>query len=178
VFFNNACYILSDGDAVCWCGVLEKASVVGKVNDLEQYVLKVTPVKSSGNAASTRTAGEAELWHRRCNHVGLENLKRAATRVDGMPSSVADAKRVIGTVCVPCVDGKMAQAPIPRSATATTKCNLVHTDIGGPLNEALGGLISFMTALEDSTGFITATPIKTKGMAPQCSKRVLRSLRR
>jgi len=28
--------------------------------------------------------------------------------VDGMPSSVADAKRVIGTVCVPCVAGKMS----------------------------------------------------------------------
>ena len=105
VFVGNACYILSDGDAVHSSGVLDKASVVGKVNDLEQYVLKVTPVKASACAASTRIAREAELWHSRFNHLGLENLKRAATMVDGMPSSVADAKRVIGTVCVPCVAG-------------------------------------------------------------------------
>jgi len=59
--------------------------------------------------------------------------------VDGMPSSVADAKRVIGTVCVPCVDGKMVQSPIPCSSTATIKCEHVHTDIGGPLIESLGG---------------------------------------
>jgi len=37
--------------------------------------------------------------------------------------------------------------------------------VGGPLTESLGGSIYFITALEDSTGFTTATPIKTKGMA-------------
>jgi len=65
--------------------VLDKASVVGKVNDLEQYMTKVTPVKAFTNATSTRIAGEAKLWHSRFNHLGLENLKRAATMVDGMP---------------------------------------------------------------------------------------------
>jgi len=85
--------------------------------------------------------------------------------VDGMPSSVASAERVVGTVCVPCVDGKVVQAPHPRSSTKTTKCELVHTDMGGPLMESLGGSIYFITALEDRTGIITATPIKTKGMA-------------
>jgi len=34
----------------------------------------------------------------------------------------------------------------------------VHTDIGGPLTELLGGSLYIMRALEDSTGFITATP--------------------
>jgi len=176
LFVGNACYILSDGDAVHSSGVLDKAFVVGKVKDLEQYVLKVTPVKASTCAASTRIAGEAELWHRRFNHLGLKNLKRAATMVDGMPASVADAKRVIGTVCVPCVDGKMVQSPSPRSLTATTKCELVHTDIGGPLTESLGGSLYLMTALEDSTGFITATPIKTKGMAREVLKTRIKQL--
>jgi len=85
VFFGNACYIRSDGDAVRSSGVLDKASVVGMVNDLEQNVLKMTPVKASANAASTRIAGQAELWHRRFNLLGLENLKRASTMVDGIP---------------------------------------------------------------------------------------------
>jgi len=170
VFVGSACYILSDKDAVHLSGVLDKASVVGKGNDLELYVLRVTPVKASACAAATRIAGEAELWHRRFNHLGFENLKRAATMVDGMPSSAADAKRVIGTVFVPCVDGKMVQSPSPRSSTATTKCYLVQIDTGGPLTESLGGSLYFMTALEDSKGFITATPIKTKGMAPEVRK--------
>jgi len=101
VFVDNACYILSDGDAALSRRVLDKSSVVGKVNNLEQYVLTVTPTKASAHAASTRIAGEAELWHRRFNHLGSEKIKRAATMVDGMLSSAADAKREIGTVCVP-----------------------------------------------------------------------------
>jgi len=139
-------------------------------------VLKVTPVKMSANAASTRIAGEEELWHRRFNHLGIENLQRALKMVDGMPSSVADAERVVGTVCVPCVDGKVVQAPHPQSSTKTTKCELVHTDMGGPLTESLGASTYFITALEDSTGFITATPIKTKGMASQVLKTRIKQL--
>jgi len=176
VLVGDACYILSDGDAVRASGALDKALVVGKVNVQEQYVLKVTPVQASANAASTRIAGEAELWRRRFNHLGTENLKRAAKMVDGMPSSVADAERVVGTVCVPCVDGKMVQAPHPRSSTQTTKFELVHTDVGGPLTESLGGSIYFITALEDSAGFITATPIKTKGMASKVLKTRIKQL--
>jgi len=58
---DNACYNFRDGGAVRLSGVLDKASVVGKVNDLEQYLLILTPVQPSANAASTRIAGEAEL---------------------------------------------------------------------------------------------------------------------
>jgi len=176
VFVGVAWYILSDGDDVRSSGVLDKASVVGKVNDQEQYVLKVTPVKASANAASTRISGEAELWHLRFNHLGIENLKRAVKMVDGMPSSVTDAERVVGTLCVPCVDEKIVQAPHPRSSTKTTKCELVHTDVGGPLTESLSGSIYFVTALEDRTGFITATTIKTEGMASQVLKTLTKQL--
>jgi len=159
VFDNNACYILCDCGAVRWSGVLDKASVVGKVSDLEQYVFKVAPV-----------AAKEELWHRRSNHFGWENLKRAAKMIDGMPLSVADAERVIGTMCVPCVDGEMIQSPSPRSSTATNKCDLVHNDIGGPFTESWGRFIYVMRELEDSTGFIMTTPIKTRGMAPHVLK--------
>jgi len=176
VFIGDACYNFSDMDSVLASGVRNEASVVGKVNDREQYVLKVTIVKASANAASTRIAGEAELWHRRFIHLGFENLKRAAKNVDGMPSSVANAEHVVGTVCVPCVDGKMVQAPHPRSSTKTTKCELVHTDMGAPLTESLGGSIYFITALEDSTAFITAPPIKTKGMASEVLKTRIKQL--
>jgi len=36
VFVGDACYILSDGDDVRSSGVLDKALVVGNVNDQEQ----------------------------------------------------------------------------------------------------------------------------------------------
>jgi len=147
VFVGDACYILSDGDAVHATGVLKKASIAGKVNYRAHCVLKATPVKVPANAAATRIACKAELWHRRFNYLGIANLKRASSIVDGMTSSVADAGRVFGTVCVTCGDGEMVQAPHSRTSTKTTKCELVHTDMGGPLTESLGGSIYFITAL-------------------------------
>jgi len=37
---------------------------------------------------------------------------------------------------------------------------------GAPLAESLGGSVYFMPLMEESAGFITATPIKTKGILP------------
>jgi len=156
--------------------VLAKASVVGNVNSLETYALQVTPVKASASAASTRIAGEAEMRHRRLNDLGFENLKWPIKMVEGIPSTVADAKRIDCKFCVPCVDGRMVQAPHPRSSTKTIKCELVHIDIGGLVTESLGGSFYFMTVLEDSTGFITATPIKTKSMVPVVLKTRIKQL--
>ena len=42
--------------------------------------------------------------------------------------------------------------------------------MGGPLTESLGGSIYFITALDDGSGFITATPITTKGMTSEVLK--------
>jgi len=177
VFVCDACYILSDKEAVLFAsGVLSNTSVVGSVNESESYVLKVTPVTASARAASTRMGGKAQMWHGRFNHLGFENLKRVVGMVDGMPIKVAHAKRVPGTVCVPCVDGKMARSPHHRSKTTTTKCELVHTEVDGPLKASLGGSVYFVTLTEDCTGFIMATPIKSKGMVPDVLKTRIKQL--
>ena len=177
VFVGDAWYILSDGEAVLASGVLSNTSVVGSVNESENCVLKVPPVTASARAASPHMDGEAELWYRRFNHLGLENLKRAVGMVDGIPSTEADAKRVPGTVCVPCVDGKMARSPHHRSTTITTKCEFVHTDVDGPLTASLGGSVYFVILMEDSTGFIMATPIKSKGMVTDVLKARIKQLK-
>ena len=52
----------------------------------------------------------------------------------------------------------------------------MHTYTGGPRTESLGGSLHFVTTLEDSTGFITATPIKTKGIAPEVLKTRIKQL--
>jgi len=61
VFVGESCHILSDGEAVLASGVLNNASVISLVNESEKYVLKVTPLRVSESAASTRMHGEAEL---------------------------------------------------------------------------------------------------------------------
>jgi len=120
--------------------------------------------------------GESKLWHRRFNHSGLENLEQVVRMVDGMPSTVALAKREPGTACVPRVYGKMARSPHRRSTTTTTKCELVQTDVDGPSTASLGGSVYFVTLMEGSSGFITATPIKSKGMVPDVRKARIKQL--
>jgi len=44
---------------------------------------------------------------------------------------------------------------------------VIHKGVDGPLTASLGVSVYFMTLMEYSTGFITATPIKTKGMVPE-----------
>ena len=61
--------------------MLDKASVVGKVNDLEQSMIKVMPVQALANASSTRIAGEAELWQAEPR----PRLRRAGTRTNRLP---------------------------------------------------------------------------------------------
>jgi len=173
---GNASYTLSDGEAVLESGALSNTSVVGSVNESENCVLKVTPVTASARAASTRMDGEAEQWNRRFNHLGFDNLKQVVGMVDGMPWTVAHAKSVPGTVCVPCVDVKMARSPHHRSTTTATKCELVHTDVHGPLTSSLGGSVYFVTLFEACTGFITATPIKSEAMVPDVLKSRIKQL--
>jgi len=60
----------------------------------------------------------------------------------------------------------MARSPRHRSTTTTTKFDLVHSVVDGPLTASLGGSAYFVTLMEDSNVFITATPIKYKGMVP------------
>jgi len=78
--------------------------------------------------------GEAELWHRRFDDGGFENLERAVEMVKGMLMTNFAANREPGTVCMPCVYGNMARSPHHRSTTTTTKCELVQTDVDGPLS--------------------------------------------
>lgn len=86
--------------------------------------------------------------------------------IDEMPSMVADAKRVPGTVCVPCIDEKMALSLHHHSKPTTNKCKLVHTDVDVPPKVSLGGSVYFLTIMEDSTGFITARSTKTNCNLP------------
>jgi len=79
VFFGDACYILSDWEAVRASRTLSNASVVGSEDESENHVVKVTPVTASARAASTHMEGEAELSHLRFKHLGFENLKRVCS---------------------------------------------------------------------------------------------------
>jgi len=53
---------------------------------------------------------------------------------------------------------------------------LDHTDVDGPFTASLGGSVYFMTLMEESTRFITATPIQSTGMVPDVLKARIKQL--
>jgi len=77
---------------------------------------------------------------------------------------------------VPYVDGKMARSPHHRYLTNGTKCELVHTDVDGPLTPSLGCSVYFVTLIKYSNGFITATPINSKGIVSDILKARIKQL--
>lgn len=107
IFVQGHCYLFQDGADVIESGLLSLAAVTGEVNNQEQYVVHTKSQEASASVAEVQNTDEAQPWHRRFTHLGLENLKRATQVVDGIPKSVAKAERVKGTVCAPCAEGKM-----------------------------------------------------------------------
>jgi len=75
------------------------------------------------------------LWHHRLAHVSLKALEI-------LPKVVADAPKMTGKCnCESCIKCKLTRKPFPPNTTsqATQPLQLVHSDICGPLETAIGG---------------------------------------
>jgi len=73
------------------------------------------------------------LWHRRLAQVSLKALEILPT--------ITDAPKMTGKCdCESCIKCKFAQKPFtPTTSCATEPLQLVHSDICGPLETAIGG---------------------------------------
>jgi len=87
------------------------------------------------------------LWHRRLAHVGLKAL-------EFLPKVVADTPEMTGKCdCESCIMCKLARKPFTPNTTsrATEPLQLVHSDICGPLETAIGGGQYMLLFIDDST---------------------------
>ena len=79
-----------------------------------------------------------QLWHPRFGHLGYDNLARLQTKdmVTGIATTANDFKAAgAGPPCEPCALGKAQRAPFKASgdSAASSKLELLHTDVCGPL---------------------------------------------
>ncbi|KAJ1525556.1 hypothetical protein ONE63_010361 [Megalurothrips usitatus] len=81
--------------------------------------------------ALVTVASEQELWHRRCGHLSVSQMRQLKNQVSGLQLEVVQPKS-----CVTCCKGKMARAPFPTSVTprASQPLELIHSDVMGPMN--------------------------------------------
>lgn len=165
VFVGGRCYILCDGASVAKNIEVNNADLTGQLMPTGQYVLNAKASKVSSCAAVAVQPAEATLWHRRFNHLGIANLRRAVNMTTGIPQVVETATPVIGTVCPPCAEGRLTRAPFPSTnmdTNATEPLELVHTDLGGPLPTSLGGCRFYVSIVDTATRLKVALPIRGK----------------
>jgi hypothetical protein len=95
-FAPDRCSIISsDGE------VLGKAQLDGKL-----YKLQTAPPKHNitAVAALKSPAMEAQLWHERFGHMGMQSLQQMAEK--GMVTSLPNSLPNLGGVCTGCMMGK------------------------------------------------------------------------
>jgi hypothetical protein len=109
--------------------------------------------------ASRHDAEKRMLWHRRLAHVGLNALEILPT--------ITDAPRMTGKCdCESCIKCKLTRKPItPTTSRATEPLQLVHSDICGPLETAIGGGRYMLLFIDDDTRHTDEYILKYKSEA-------------
>jgi len=116
-------------------------------------------IKTTGHA-SRHDAETRMLWHRRLAHVGLKALEI-------LPTVVANAPRMTWKCdCESCIKCKLARKPFtPTTSRATEPLQLVHSEICGPLETAIGGGGYMLLFIDDATRHTDEYILKYKSEA-------------
>lgn len=94
--------------------------------------------------------------------MGLGNVAKASKVVLGMDIAAEDTSPIDGVHCVPCVKARMERQPFQGETSSTSKLELLHVDLVGPLDPSRGGCVHFLGLHDDKTEFAAATPLRTK----------------
>ena len=137
--------------------VLDQAPRSTKYTDMDDSCLLA--LKPTGHA-SRRNAEMRMLWHHCLALVGLKALEI-------LPKDVADALRMTGKCnresCIKC---KLARKPFPPTiCRAPEPLQLVHSDICGPLETAIGGGRYILLFINDATRHTDEYILKYKSEA-------------
>ena len=92
------------------------------------FVNDDTSIYIVGNSSSSND-NDSVIWHARLEHIEQDRLKRLARA--GLLGSLAKIKLPI---CKHCFAGKVTRLPFGKAKRATSKLQLIHLDICGPMN--------------------------------------------
>lgn len=123
------------------------------------YTLK-TLIGKLDLAVVTNEGNSADLWHKRLGHISEKGLKILVGKnlLPGLKSYNLD-------LCEHCIYGRQRRVSFLRGAHDRKKnvLELVHSDVFGPVNiKSLGGVLYFVTFIEDASRKFWAYPLKNK----------------
>lgn len=169
VFCGGKSNLFQEASAVLASGVLEFAGAMGTLSERGQYLIggdTITGAKAS--VASAPIKGTAALIHCRYPHLSYGSLARLPQMVKGIDAKDVKVDYEAGSICRPCVEGKVTRAPFPPYDSAAGVMEVIHSDVSDPFPLSVGGSRYFVTLYEKKSGVIMATPIARKsdvGMA-------------
>ncbi|KAG8478423.1 hypothetical protein CXB51_028191 [Gossypium anomalum] len=130
---------------------------------------KFFEVDWSGDSHSAHTASteNTKLWHQRLGHANFKSMAQMVSKemVENFTKTVH-----IEDVCEVCQMGKQARLLFPANTTwrASSKLELVHTDVCGPMRtESLSGNRYFILFIDDYTRYCWVYFLKHKSKVVQ-----------
>ncbi|KAG8501874.1 hypothetical protein CXB51_004547 [Gossypium anomalum] len=130
---------------------------------------KCFEVNWSSDSHSTHVAStdDTKLWHQKLGHTNFKSMARMVSKemVENFTKTV-----YIEDVCEVCQMGKQARLPFPVNTTwrASSKLELVHTDVCGPMRtESLSGNRYFILFIDDYTRYCWIYFLKHKSEVAQ-----------
>ena len=110
--------------------------------------------------ASRHDAEKRMLWHRHLAHAGQKAFEI-------LPKVVTDGPTITGKCdCESCIKCKLTRKPFtPTTSRATEPLQLVHSDICGPLERAIGGCRYMLLFIDDATRHTDEYILKYKSEA-------------
>ncbi|CAI7890353.1 unnamed protein product [Closterium sp. NIES-54] len=111
-------------------------------------------------ASATSSQADWETWHRRLAHMAVSTLE--VMQGDGAHYGSCEA----------CMQNKFAQFPFPcAEGSAKAPLEVVHMDLVGPMRtEGTGGVLYFLTMVDEWSRFTWARPLSKKSDAATAIK--------
>lgn len=160
VFDKNGCKVYNSTNEA----VVTASEVNGmfKLDQPEDNMAMVNIVKESQSI---------ELWHRRLGHLNFNSLEKLkSVGADGivLTKNTSHTKKILEG-CSTCLQGKQTRLPFKHVAVRATKMlELIHSDVGGPIEcDSLGGSRFYVVFVDDFTRKVFVYILKTKSEVPQ-----------
>lgn len=113
------------------------------------YVHEVREEFKSAIAENTKSSKVLETWHRRMDHLNVQDLLKADRDKSLLGIKLEKCSDKLD--CDICVHGKMIRTPFPKgSVRKTTSLEIIHSDLCGPMRvESNGKSKYFITFIDD-----------------------------